>query len=176
MLLFCCFLVLGLANFLPRLNFQGNAMQCNAMQCSGQIPLTHANRVLTAPHFQLWESWFSSAQLSFLSSILHLCFCSDHSGALVGWFEPLLMTRPSPIIPHLPPCHATLLRVMGALRVGLLYRVMALVQDSIYHDATDFCGRGGRKMDCLLLSGPSRASGLLNIIEDKSQIWCRKNG
>ena len=125
--------------------------QCNAMQCSGQIPLTHANRVLTAPHFQLWESWFSSAQLSFLSSILHHCFCSDHSGALVGWFEPLLMTRPSPIIPHLPPCHATLLHVMGALRVGLLYRVMALVQDSIYHDATDFCGRGGRKMDCLLL-------------------------
>ena len=42
---------------------------------------------------------------------------------------------------------------MGALRVGLLYRVMALVQDSIYHDATDFCGRGGRKMDWLLLSG-----------------------
>ena len=42
---------------------------------------------------------------------------------------------------------------MGALRVGLLYRVMALVQDSIYHDATDFCGRGGRKMDWVLLSG-----------------------
>ena len=38
---------------------------------------------------------------------------------------------------HHPPCHAT------APRVGLLYRVMALVQDSIYHDATDFCGREG---------------------------------
>ena len=47
---------------------------------------------------------------------------------------------------HHPPCHAT------APRVGLLYRVMALVQDSIYHDATDFCGRGGRKMDELLLT------------------------
>ena len=42
---------------------------------------------------------------------------------------------------------------MGALRVGLLSRVMALVRDSIYHDATDFCGRGGRKMDWVLLSG-----------------------
>ena len=41
---------------------------------------------------------------------------------------------------------------MGALRVGLLSRVMALVQDSIYHDATDFCGRGGSKMDELLLT------------------------
>ena len=41
---------------------------------------------------------------------------------------------------------------MGALRVGLLSRVMALVQNSIYHDATDFCGRGGRKMDELLLT------------------------
>ena len=41
---------------------------------------------------------------------------------------------------------------MGALRVGLLSRVMALVQNSIYHDATDFCGRGGSKMDELLLT------------------------
>ena len=41
---------------------------------------------------------------------------------------------------------------MGALRVGLLSRVMALVQNSIYHDATDFCGRGGGKMDELLLT------------------------
>ena len=61
------------------------------------------------------------------------------------------MTRPAPSSLIFPPA-ATLLRVMGALRVGLLYRVMALVQDSIYHDATDFCGRGGSKMDELLLT------------------------
>ena len=142
-----------------------------AMQCSGQIPLTHANRVLTAPHSQLWESWFISAQLSSLHFTSLLLLGPFWCSALVGWFQPL-MTRPAPSSLIFPP--ATLLRVMGALRVGLLYRVMALVQDSIYHDATDFCGRGGSKMDGLLLSGASRASGLLK--RDKSQIWCRQNG
>ena len=66
-----------------------------------------------------------------------------------------------------PPCHAT------APRVGLLYRVMALVQDSIYHDATDFCGREGSPEDGLApIKVASRASGLLK--DDKGRIWCRR--
>ena len=68
---------------------------------------------------------------------------------------------------HHPPCHAT------APRVGLLYRVMALVQDSIYHDATDFCGREGSPEDGLApIKVASRASGLLK--DDKGRIWCRR--
>ena len=66
-----------------------------------------------------------------------------------------------------PPCHGM------APRVGLLYRVMALVQDSIYHDATDFCGREGRPEDGLApIKVASRASGLLK--DDKGRIWCRR--